>query len=153
MIAETSNRIGALQLAFDVTPPPRKRKITPRNPSPAKAPVSKKESKDSLNIRKRSPSFHMDGSSIASDRFSLKFLSGDRSYMIQGAYRIHEGRSRYDAEEQTTIEGVRVDRIYAYRNGSYVFIPASKTERERFERAAFEVLADPRYNDSFSEKS
>jgi len=147
MLASSHEWNVALQLTLDVSPPTprsRKRRLTSRNPSPGSVPSS------SIPARKNSLMFHEDGSSIASDRFALKFLFGDRSYLLQGAYRIHEGKSRYDGEEYTTVESVRIDRIYAYKNGAYVFIPVTKSERERFERAAFEVLVNPRYNESFA---
>lgn len=156
--ATSSERSGPLQLTFDVNPPAKRtRKASSSHPRPGASPrtsslastQSASETKPS-NRSYSTPFFHADGSSIANDRFALKFLFGDRSYLIQGAYRIHEGKSRFDGEEYTTVESVRIDRIYAYKNGVYVFIPVTKAERERFESAVFEVLVNPRYNESFS---
>ena len=97
--------------------------------------------------------FHPEGSYIGSDRFALKVSHLGQAYHIQGAYHATVERSFSDGSVYAVIvDRVSVDRIYLYRNGSYVFVPISKHVADRLSHVALEILKDPEHNRTLSER-
>ncbi|MFB0964237.1 MAG: hypothetical protein QMC36_00770 [Patescibacteria group bacterium] len=97
--------------------------------------------------------FHPEGSYIGADRFALKVSHLGQAYLIQGGYHATVERSFSDGTVYAVIvDRVSVDRIYLYRNGSYVFVPISKHVSDRLSHVALEILKDPEHNRTLSDR-
>jgi hypothetical protein len=98
--------------------------------------------------------FHPEGSFIGDDRFAIKISHAGQAYLIQGTYHVTVERSFSDGTVYATfVDRINVDRIYLYRAGAYVFVPVSKTVRDRLSHATLGILSDPRHNKNLSEKA
>ncbi len=97
--------------------------------------------------------YHPEGSHISSDRFAIKLSHLGQAYLIQGTYHASVERSFSDGSAYAAfVDRVNVDRIYLYRNGSYSFVPVSKSVRDLLSRRVLDILSDPRHNPSLSDR-
>lgn len=97
--------------------------------------------------------FHPEGSHIGRDHFALKVSHLGQAYLIQGSYHAAVEKSFSDGSVYAVlVDRVRVDRIYLYRNGAYVFVPISKNVADRLSHLALDVLKNPEFNRTLAER-
>jgi hypothetical protein len=98
--------------------------------------------------------FHPEGSFISPTHFAIKISHNGQAYLIQGTYHLRMERSFSDGSVYAAfVDRVNVERIYLYRDGSYVFVPISKAVQDRLSHRVLEILSDPQFNPNLSKRA